>query len=457
VRSDLNSPTHGPSRNLTRVSLLSFALLLLWSPARAIAESPVVDDSRDQFTLLPQHLVNRNLIAQLADADQSFRMGRAWDRLALAGDLDIGTQQVYAGGVQGRFHGYYLARTYVAAMPFRGVEANLNVLFFNPSASDPYRTSSQVNAGLALHLYFDAFQIAGHPLQLGVYGTDLDWVTLGQGLLVERTPLEGVMVEARWRGLVLRRMYAGRAFWDDDDLLTTTLSALGGRAQLTHVQWQTDHLATIAQYLSASLAMPLASRFSLAAEAGVRFDKGVSHARGGALLRADVVERRPRFQLHLGYQFRWYQDGFGPRDDLQFPASTFNLPYREDTYVTNSYEYLGISKVYQQWSHTVMFEGRVFLAPRLQLFVDTEAWLRYAAARTDPWVIYTPDGFRAPGHKLLVTYRTGLRLFPWPGLPHRMGATITNKQTHSATDSNTEVLQRFDRGTYFLFTMEAFL
>ena len=440
----------------TRV-LLSLALLMQWSPAMAEAASPVFADSRDQATLLPQFLVNRDLKAQLSDEAQSFRLGGIWEHAALASDLGIGTQQTYFGGSQTRFHGFYLARTYAAVTPFSGLEANLNVLYYSPSASDPYRASSQFNAGLALHGFFDVLQLAGHPLRLDILGTDLDWVTLGRGLFIERTPLEGVMAAASWRDLSLLWMYAGRAFWDDDNLITTTLSAFGGRLQLMHVDWQTNNVAKDAHYWSAAAGLPLGSRFSVGAEGSIRDDKGVHHLRGGALLRADAIERRQRFQLHLGYQFRWYQDGFGPRDDLRAPTSTFNVPYREDVYVTNSYEYLGISKVYEQWSHTLMFEGRVLLLSRLQLFADTEAWLRYAAARDAPWVLYTPDGFRAPGRRLVGYYRAGLRVLPWPGLPHRLSVYLTNKQVNSLYNSSYEVERRFDRGTYVLFTMEAFL
>jgi hypothetical protein len=437
---------------------LVFALAAA-APAPTAVASPVFADSRDEATLLPQYLVNRDLIAQLSAAEQSFRLAfNAWKSVALAGDLAIGAQQNYLSDTpQTRFHGFDLARIYASAMAFRGLEASLNVLFFNPSASDPYRSSSQISAGLALHAYGSPFRLAGHPLRLDLVGTDLDWVTLGRGLFVERLPLQGVMAGASWRSLSFRYMFAGRALWDDDDLVTMALSALDGRAQIMHVQWQTNHAASIAKYLSGCLSLPLASRFSIGAEAAFRYDKGIHQIRGGALLRADAIERRKRFEIHVGYQLRWYQDGFGPRDDLLAPTSTFNVPYREDVYVTNSHEYLGLSAVYEQWSHTGMLEARVLVLSRVQLFADAEAWWRFAAARAAPWVVYTPDGFRAPGRALVGYYRAGVRVFPWPSLPHRLSAYVTNKQVQSGLDSSNEVARRFDRGTYCLFTVEAFL
>ena len=443
---------------MTKVSVSIVVAFFLAAPDPAAVASPVFADSRDESTLLPQYLVNRDLIAQLSAPDQAFRLGRGGNAVALAGDFGIGSQQNYlSDSPQTRFHGFDLARIYASAMPFRGLEASLNVLFFNPSASDPYRAASQVSAGLGLHAYWEAARLAGYPLRLDLLGTDLDWVTLGRGLLLERMPLQGVMAGASWRDLSLRYMYAGRALWDDDELITTTLSAFGGRAEIMHAQWQTHNTALIAHYLDASGAIPLTSRFSIGAEGGLRFGRGVRYARGGALLRADGIERRRRFEVHVGYQLRWYQDGFGPRDDLSAPTSTFNVPYREDVYVTNSYEYLGLSKIYEQWSHTGMLEARVLVLSRVQLFADTEAWWRFAAARASPWVVYAPDGFRAPGHALVGYYRAGLRILPWPGLPHRLSAYVTNKQVHSEYNSSSEVARRFDRGTYCLFTMEAFL
>jgi hypothetical protein len=444
--------------DVARLFLLSLPLLVWWSPQSASGASFVFIDSRDEATLLPQHLVNRDLSTQLGEPEQSFRLGRLGEHWSTAADLAIGTQQVPLGGRQTSFHGYFLASTYASVIAWPGIEANLNVLFLNPSASMPYRSASHVNAGLALHASFDAAWLAGHPLRLHVLGTDLDWVTLGRGLLIERTPLEGVVLAASWRDLELRWMFAGRAFWNDDNLVATTLSTLGGRLQLMNVEWLTDRNAVDARYLNASFGVPLLSRFFVGAEGSVRYDKGMARARGAALLRADATERRQRFELHLGYQFRWYQDGFGPRDDLKAPTSTFNVPNREDVYVTNSYEYLGISRLYAQWSHTVMFEGRIWLTQRLQLFADTEAWLRWAVCRGTPWVVYTSSGFRAPGRVLTGYYRSGLRLFPWPGLPHRLSVYFTNKQVSSTGTPGIEVERRFETGTnWILFTMEAFL
>jgi hypothetical protein len=136
----------------------------------------------------------------------------------------------------------------------------------------------------------------------------------------------------------------------------------------------------------------------------------------------------------------------------------FNLPYREDQYVTNSFEYLAISELFEQWSHSFMAEARVTALPQIEIFADGELWLRYAAARGEPGrVVYTPDGFRAPGRALGFFYRAGLSLYPWPAYPHRLNAFLTNKQVASGISSADPVPLRYDPGTYVVFELEAYL
>jgi hypothetical protein len=446
------------------------------SPAPAMIPSTprVFADGRDHYTLLDRHLVNRQLSLQLDDDDQAFRLGRDWDRLALAADLAIGAQQTPDDSRQSRYHGYFLANTYGAVRVLDGLDANLNLLLFNPSASDGYRRSSQIDAGLGLHAHFDLFAIAGKPLRADLLGTDLDWVTLGTGLLIEQTPLEGVRGALSYEGWMVDWMYAGRALWSDDDLITTTASAFDGLAKILFVQWQRsgprqpdpvtplspspDAWAkrTVSYYLSGSVDVPLMDHFRIATEYAARLRRPLRH---GWLARADAMGSLPDWlAVHAGYQFRWYQDGFGPRDALFSPTTTFNVPYREDTYVTNSFEYFGISEFFEQWSHTAMLEGRARLSPHLGVFAEGEFWLRYAAARSEPKVVvYTPAGFRAPSRDLSVYYRAGFSLFPWPDLPHRGNCFLTNKQTDSDTSAADPIVRRYDPGTYVVFELEAWL
>jgi hypothetical protein len=87
------------------------------------------------------------------------------------------------------------------------------------------------------------------------------------------------MAGVSWRDVSLLWMYAGRALWDDDDLIATTLSAFGGRLQLMEVDWQTQNAAQVAHYWNVAAGLPRTSRFSLGAEAGLRDDKGGLHLR----------------------------------------------------------------------------------------------------------------------------------------------------------------------------------
>ncbi|HEV8248105.1 MAG TPA: hypothetical protein VGP93_20160, partial [Polyangiaceae bacterium] len=254
------------------------AWLLLAQPARA-EDRAIYADDRDRFTLLDQHLLNRQLFLQLDNEEQGYRLGGGWDRVALAGDFDVGGQVTPDNSRQSRFHGYYLADTYLALRALEGLEANLNVLWFNPSASDGYRVSSQVSAGLALHGYYTFTRVLGEHLRVDLLGTDLGWVTTGAGLLLEQTPLEGVRAGASWREFSVDWMYGGRALWQDDDYITSTLSFLGRALELRLVQWQKSRTAavtatgltvqppiTTAWFVGASSDLSFAERYHLAAE-----------------------------------------------------------------------------------------------------------------------------------------------------------------------------------------------
>jgi len=136
--------------------LRSLSLALFMFLARAAfgqAAAEVVDDGRDAYTLFYRHPVNRQLALQLAAPGEEVRLGRNRGPLAFLADLSFGTEQVaHAGDQQARFHGYYIADTYWAVHILDGLETNLNLLLLNPSASDRYRVSSQVNAELAIHV-----------------------------------------------------------------------------------------------------------------------------------------------------------------------------------------------------------------------------------------------------------------------------------------------------------------
>jgi len=126
--------------------------------------------------------------------------------------------------------------------------------------------------------------------------------------------------------------------------------------------------------------------------------------------------------------------------------------------VTNPFEYYLLSPVFDQWSYTFMLEARVQLAPRLELFAEGEQRVRVANRGPGTWLTaVTPDGFTVPGRKLDAFYRTGLGVYPWRGLPHRARAFVTNKQAHCAETPTLPVAQRFQPGTYYVLSLEAFL
>lgn len=59
--------------------------------------------------------------------------------------------------------------------------------------------------------------------------------------------------------------------------------------------------------------------FRIGGEAGVRLDGGFETA---ALLRADYLTYDlANFQIHLGYQFRWYAQGYSPNPHPVSPTT----------------------------------------------------------------------------------------------------------------------------------------
>src|SRR5687767_11175493 len=80
----------------------------IWTAAAGAAEPALYADDRDRFTLLEQHLLNRQLFLQLESEQQAFRLGRRWQPLTLAVDASVGGQMTPGDDRQSRFHGYYV-------------------------------------------------------------------------------------------------------------------------------------------------------------------------------------------------------------------------------------------------------------------------------------------------------------------------------------------------------------
>ena len=438
--------------------------------ANARAEEALSFDGRDRYTLFDRHLQTRELSRQLEQPEQQFRLLRGRDRISAAGDVSIGTQQVWDGGAQAHFHGFGIADAFMSLAVLPELSVNVNLLAFNPSASDGYRVSAAVKPGIAVDLGGELFRVAGRPLRFGVTGTDLGDITLGEGLLFEQMQLEGVLAWLDYGTATLSYMYGGRSLWADDDLIESELSLFSRRLRFMFVQWQTDYTlasgtslslqnlsnsGAVARYADVTLDLPLPGGFHSALEYALRFRDTPSHA---GMLRVDWLRRAlGPLQLHVGYQFRWYRHAFGPRDFALPPTVAFSFPYQEDAYVTNPYEYLGISPAFDQWSHTLMLETRLALPRDFELFANEELWQRTASLFSRPATsASTPEGFRAPGDRLNGYYSAGVSYYPWRGSPHRADAYLTNKQVSGTNEASEATFQRFKPGRYYVVRFKAF-
>lgn len=432
----------------------SFVSLALFAPgARA---EVVVADTRDDTNLFDRRLLNRELGEQLAEPDQGFRVGKRWGIFSYAVDAEVASVQRLWSADLSRFHGYFIFDNFaqLRAAPF--LDLNLNLLLFNPSASDGVRVSSYAVPGGGIHFHHD-FEWAGHEGRIDLLGTDIDVTTLGSGLLLEQWPLEGAFGNLRYGDLYYRQYYAGRVFWPEDDVVTWQLGAFDGRLEAMLLQWKFLDGPPSAWYADVSGHVPLfGDRVRLAGELATNLRE---RPRFGALGRADYGDRYLTFAWHLGYQFRWYQQGFGPRRELVAPTTTFNLPFRAEGYATNPFAYFGISEWFEQWSHTVMAETELPLGCYFRTFFETEAWLRFVADREGPVrSLGTPEGDLVPGTVFDLYYRLGLRLYPLPELPYRLSLVVTNKQVRTpfyVTDPIDELFER--NGHWVAFMMEGAL
>ncbi|MHB8872823.1 MAG: hypothetical protein ACYC8T_03980 [Myxococcaceae bacterium] len=442
---------------MTEAALRAVMLATLVAAAPASA-GEVYGDGRDPWTLFDYKLVNRELPGQLED--EPFRLGRDLGPLSVAADLSVGAQVRTAKSPQSRFHGYFLADVFTSLRLAGWLDANLNVTFTNPSASDGYRLSSFVLPGLSIHVHPELPAIFGEPVRLDFLASDLDLVTLGRGLLLEQVPLEGYRGGLGWRGFELSTVFGGQLYFENDDFEAYLFTALNGRlgAQLTHwsVQSTPDPAAPGKSnyYLGLFGELPLRSDLRVAAEAQARLDRGVP--RFAALLRGDFLSRElGRWQVHGGWQVRYYARHFTPQEFELRPATSPSLPYREDAYVTNTFEYLDLSRYYDQWSHTAMLEARLRLIANVSAVTELEGWLRFVAdPGALPRVVYS-DGTRIPGVIPGITYRAGLEYRVERPVAFRVLAAVTNKTVNSAFWIVQPVEQRFSRAPLLLLRLEA--
>ena len=455
-------PAPGSEREIsvTGNAALRAAVVTALFAGRAFA-GEVYGDGRDPWTLFTPKLVNRNLAEQLED--QPLRLGRNLGAFSAAADLSVGAQVRTARALQSRFHGYFVADTFASVKLGSWLDANLNVTATNPSASDGYRLSSFVLPGLSLHLHPALPPLLGDEVRLDFLAPDLDLVTVGRGLLLEQVPLEGYRGGIRWKGFELSTVYAGQLYFTDDDFQTVILSALNGRVGALATWWDLpassapDAPRVNSYYLGLFGELPLRSDLRLAAEAEARLTAG--KLRPGALVRADFLSRDlGRWQVHGGWQFRYYARGFTPQALDERPATSPSLPYREEAYVTNTFEVLDLSRYYDQWSHTAMLEVRLRVVGPVSAVADLEGWLRFVAdPGVLPRVVYAEGLGRVPGVVPSLAYRAGLEVRIDKPVPFRALALFTNKTVNSSGWITEPVEQRFSRAPLLLLRLEASL
>jgi hypothetical protein len=273
-----------------------------------------------------------------------------------------------------------------------------------------------------------------------------------------------------WRDAQLRYLFAGRGLWDGDDFETYALSLFGGRAEITYVNWQQgppgpvwSGPAPAAWYLTAAVDQRLGAEVRIAAEAAIKARSATPSGATGQkalLARIDFLSRDASWvAVHSGYQMRLYQQGFGPHDTLDPPSWRFNTPAQQDVYVTNPFEYYYLTHDFDVWSHTLMLEVRARVTADLELFGEGEEWLRIALRGTAAGELVVDSGvFHAPGKRLELFYRTGLRFYPWRGQRHRASFSVTNKQVQAGPSVTDPVFIRFSPDpALWLATLEAFM
>lgn len=415
--------------------------------ALVFGATPVIfADATDQRTLLPKKLVNRSLSTQLDE----FRLGQDLGLLTMAADVQIGTQAPLDGMSPTPFHGFFVSDVYIEAQVIEGLDINLNLLMLNTTASGGYRVLADLLPGLAAHLHLDVATLLGDPVSFNFVTPDLDLVTLGEGLLVETIPLEGFMGALAWRGLEFRSVFGGRVFWQTDDLLHFSLRALDGAIGLGLTQWWSGYMDEPAEFepkVDGRYAhifgrwQPLPG-LTLAGEYGARVTTAKPFAHSG-LARADLLHRAGQFAFHVGYQARYYGQGFGPFDSLTTPSTIMSTPNREDYYATNSYEYLWLTPYFDQYSHTVVFEGQYHIG-KFNLFAELEWWVRMVSDVQEPSrLVKNRRGDSFPGVLTQTYYKVGAALMPFPALPHRIAVYLSNKAVTSYQRVTIPVVERF--------------
>ncbi|MBN2527789.1 MAG: hypothetical protein JXR76_15475 [Deltaproteobacteria bacterium] len=458
--------------------LTIWAVLLLSTTAQTTWAGDIYADGRDHWSLMDKSPINRQLHEQLQDSSQRTRLWQRPDsRFAFMVDASTGGQQSLpeTNYDQTRYHGFFIFDSYGAVRLFDALDVNLNLNFLNPSFCDGYRKSFQLVAGMSIHYHHELFAMAGDLLVFNALLMDLDTVTFGEGLLIEQVPLEGFSFSLKWKEMSLSAHIAARVFWHYDDLLMMPLSLFNGRIKLLGAIWyfteplpETDgdaldifrtsnKIQSYFPFVGISAQYDWKKQFRVSAEYLARIKS--QHVSNAVLLRADLMyNSKSRFNLHLGYQFRFYQKEFAPLDSLSSATTAPQIPQRENTYVTNSFEYMSLSPWYNQLSHTAMTEVQLNVTSRVQLYYELECWFRWVFNNSaDERVLYLNKRRRAPGVWKDIFFDVGLRYRLSRGLPHRVSVFVSNKWVASDVEATTPMQVRFVTEPLYGFELEVFL
>lgn len=453
------------------------AMLVCLQSLIVSAEDSIYEDARDPWSLQDKSLVNRQLHEQLTHPSQHFRLDTKGSRFAVAVDASTGGQQPLPGTdyAQTRFHGFFILDSYGAIRLFNSLDINLNLNFLNPSFCDGYHKSFQLLAGVSFHWKKSIFTLKKEPVIFHALIMDLDSVTIGSGLLIEQMLLEGFSFSLQWKDHSLSAHIAARVFWDNDDFLAIPLKLFGGKLTLLSAFWYftesvpennntifdifraASGIQEVTPYVGVSSNFDIRNKFHLTAEYLMRIKN--HKISNGIMLRGDYKEEvLSKAQFHVGYQFRFYEQGFGPIEEINQASVLPQIPERENIYATNSFEYFSISPWFSQFSHTIMTEFALFLTPKFQLFCELEYWLRMVHNKDKPnKILYVNGDNRAPGIWHNVYYKMGMKYRLFHGLPHRISIFVSNKWIASDTLVTTSSPVRYVTDPLWGFELEVFL
>lgn len=460
------------------MKLCSLSILLILLIFGSVGHTnDIYRDARDNWSLMHKGLLNRQLPEQLNAPNQTFRYGKNLAPFSVAADASTGGQQSLPGTRydQTRFHGYFILDTYGSLRLFDTLDVNLNLNFINPSFCDGYHESFQLLGGLSIHWRKTLLTLKHKPLRFDALLMDLDSVTVGEGLLIEQIPLEGFSFSLSWNNMSLSALIAARVFWNNDDFLAIPLKLFNGQITLLAAFWyftevapdtdvgafdvfrSSNKIQEIFPYVGIAAHHHFDDQFGIAAEYLLRLKDG--NASSALLLRGDYKNQlHKRVNLHVGYQFRFYQQRFAPSGEPNQATTAPQLPERENSYVTNSFEYFSISPWYHQLSHTVMTEVQLHLTKQFQLFYELEYWMRWVNnTSSHPRVLYVEGSKKAPGVWKDIFYHMGFRYRLFAAAPHQVSVFVSNKWVASDTKSTSPMPIRYINDPLFGFELEVFL